>query len=344
MSRNRAMNYRSAGVDLERAEADKESFKSLLGSTKDSLTLSDLGLFGGLYKVPEDVPEPVLVSSADGVGTKLKVAFRTGEHRTVGQDLVNHCVNDILVQGARPLFFLDYLATGSLEDGVVREIVAGVAKACKENGCALLGGETAQMPDFYGDGEYDLAGFIVGIVSRARILDGTRVQAGDLLIGLASSGLHTNGYSLARRILFDVGGFRVEDPFPGSEESVGSMLLRVHRSYLSALAPELDRDALAALAHITGGGLPGNLPRSLPEGLGAVIHEDSWEVPEIFRTIQDIGSVAEEEMRRVFNMGVGMVAVASPDEAPRVLSRLRDRGEEAWLLGEVTEGAGVRFV
>ena len=344
MSANRTMDYRSAGVDLERAKLDKEGFRSLLSSTKDGLTLSDLGLFGGLYAVPPDVTDPVLVSSTDGVGTKLKVAFRANEHGTVGQDLVNHCVNDILVQGARPLFFLDYLAASALEEGVAHEVVAGVAKACKENGCALLAGETAQMPDFYGAGEYDLAGFIVGIVPRSEILDGGRVQPEDVLIALPSSGLHTNGYSLARRILFEVGGLELHDLVPGMEETVASALLRIHRSYLPVLGPELRRGSVVALAHITGGGLPGNLPRSLPEGLGAEVQRESWEIPALFRALQELGAVEESEMYRVFNMGVGMVAVASRQAASAVLARLNDAGEGAWLLGEVSEGAGVRFV
>jgi phosphoribosylformylglycinamidine cyclo-ligase len=343
MSAHKAMDYRAAGVDLERAELDKQGLAALLQSTKDSLTLSDLGLFGGLYAIPRDVADPVLVSSADGVGTKLKVAFLAGEHGTIGQDLVNHCVNDILVQGARPLFFLDYLATTSVEDGVLQRVVSGVAKACKENGCALLGGETAQMPGFYREGEYDLAGFVVGIVSRSEILDRAQVQAGDLLIGLPSSGLHTNGYSLARRILFEVAGLGIGDLIPGMEESVGAALLQIHRSYLHVLAPMVNDGSLLALAHITGGGLPGNLPRSLPDGLGAEIRTRSWEVPPLFRVLQRTGSIDDAEMYRVFNMGVGMVAIVNPREADVVLARLVDSGEPAWLLGEVVEGAGVRF-
>ena len=344
MSADGAIDYRSAGVDLERAEMDREGLKSLLSATKDPLTLSDLGLFGGLYAIPPDVTDPVLVSSADGVGTKLKVAFVAKEHGTVGQDLVNHCVNDILVQGARPLFFLDYLATGAIEEGVVRQVVEGVAKACQKNGCALLGGETAQMSDFYGEGEYDLAGFIVGIVARSEILDGASAQPGDALIALPSNGLHTNGYSLARRMLFEVGGLGIHDEIPGVDETVASALLKIHRSYLSAIQPELQRGSLVALAHITGGGMPGNLPRSLPDGMGAKIWMESWEVPPIFRALQEIGSVEEAEMHRVFNMGVGMVAVAPRKDASAVVARLQDSGEGVWILGEVTEQAGVRFV
>lgn len=337
------MDYASAGVDLEKAERAKEGLKELLESTRDENTLSELGLFGGLYRVPGDVEGPVLVSSADGVGTKLKVAFLTGVHDSVGQDLVNHCVNDILVQGARPLFFLDYLATGPVEEGVVEEVVRGVALACRGNGCALLGGETAQMPDFYAPGEYDLAGFIVGIVERARVLDGARIQAGDALVALPSSGLHTNGYTLARKIVFGRAGLGVGDPFPGLEESVGDALLRIHRSYLSALQEELSRTGLTGLAHITGGGIPGNLPRILPDGLGAVVRRKSWEVPSLFRTLAELGKVDESEMFRVFNMGVGMLAAVRPEEADAVVERLRDRGEAAWIAGEVVEGAGVRL-
>ncbi len=343
MSEERGLDYRSAGVDLEQAERTKEGLRALVDSTRDEHTLSGLGLFGGLYEVPPGHRAPVLVSSADGVGTKLKVAFRTGRHDTVGQDLVNHCVNDILVQGARPLFFLDYLATGRLESSVAEAVVRGVALACRENQCALLGGETAEMPDFYAADEYDLAGFIVGIVERDRILDGSRVQEGDRLVALGASGLHTNGYTLARRIVFDRMGLDVEDPFPGEDATVGDVLLRVHRTYLSALLPDLGLDGLHALAHITGGGMGGNLPRVLPEGLGAVVELASWEVPNLFRVLGSGGAVAPEEMRRVFNMGVGLVAVVDEGECGSFVERLLERGEEAWVLGEVVEGSGVRF-
>jgi phosphoribosylaminoimidazole synthetase len=347
------MDYRSAGVDLDQAERDKEGLKALLRATRDEYTLSELGLFGGLYAVPPGVQDPVLVSSADGVGTKLKVAFDLGVHDTVGQCLVNHCVNDILVQGARPLFFLDYLATGTLEDGVVPGIVRGVAIACAENRCALVGGETAQMPDFYGPGEYDLAGFIVGLVSRDRILDGSHLAPGDQLIALPSSGLHTNGYTLARKILFDRAGLTVHDPFPGeftadgTPVSVGDVLLRIHRSYLGAILPLLDRGSIRGMAHITGGGIPGNLPRIFQPGIGAVVRRDSWEIPNVFRTLQELGDVETGEMDRVFNMGVGMIVAVPAAEASAALELLRASGEpEAWILGEIeaTETPGVRFV
>ncbi|MSR22538.1 MAG: phosphoribosylformylglycinamidine cyclo-ligase [Gemmatimonadetes bacterium] len=341
---SREIDYRSAGVDLDRGEREKAGFRGLLESTRDERTLSKLGLFGGLYAVPTGVLDPVLVSSTDGVGTKLKVAFLAGIHDTVGRDIVNHCVNDILVQGARPLFFLDYLAIGVLAEGVVHSVVRGVAEGCRENGCVLLGGETAQMPEFYPAGEYDLAGFVVGIVPRDRILDGSAVRAGDVLLGLPSSGLHTNGYTLARKIVFDASGLGVDDPFPGLGATVGSALLRVHRSYLHVLLGELERGSIRAMAHITGGGLPGNLPRSLPTGLGAEIRASSWTVPPLFRALQELGSVRDDEMFRVFNMGVGMVVVVPCAEADLVLARLRGSGEDAWVLGSVVEESGVHFI
>jgi phosphoribosylformylglycinamidine cyclo-ligase len=285
----------------------------------------------------------VLVSSADGVGTKLKLAFATGRHDTVGQCLVNHCVNDILVQGARPFFFLDYLATGEMDEAVVQEVVRGVAIACRENGCALLGGETAQMPDFYAKDEYDLAGFIVGGVARSRIIDGSAIRQGDALVGLASSGLHTNGYTLARKIVFEVMGLDVSDELPGTGRTVGEELLTVHRSYLGALRTPLERDVVHGLAHVTGGGIPGNLPRVLPEGLGAVVSYDAWEVPPVFRTMQEAGGVARSEMDRVFNMGIGMIVVVDPSDAETVSEAARDGGIDAWTIGTVEEGEGVSY-
>ncbi len=337
------LSYADTGVDLDAAERTKEGLRELIASTRDRHTLSELGQFGGLYQVPDDVDGPVLVSSADGVGTKLKVAFRTGVHDTVGECLVNHCVNDILVQGARPLFFLDYLATGELVEGVVQDVVRGVAKACKANGCALLGGETAQMPDFYADDEYDLAGFIVGVVPRERLIDGSRIRTGDTLVGLASSGLHTNGYTLARKIVFDVLGLDVGDDFPGTGRTVGEELLAVHRSYLKALTPALGRGEVRGLAHVTGGGIPGNLPRVLPDGLGARVDRDSWPVPPLFRTLQEAGGVSTPEMDRVFNMGVGMIVSVAPGDEASVVADAGAVGVEAWTIGEVVEGQGVAY-
>lgn len=338
------LSYRDAGVDLDAAERAKDRLKALVASTRDRYTLSDLGLFGGLYQVPDGLATPVLVSSADGVGTKLKVAFEAGRHDTVGQCLVNHCVNDILVQGARPLFFLDYLATGEMDETVVTQVVSGVAVACKENACALLGGETAQMPDFYAADEYDLAGFIVGVVERDRVLDGRDIREGDVLLGLASTGLHTNGYTLARRIVFDVMGLAVGDELPGTGRSVADELLSVHRSYLPVLWPLLEAGRVRGLAHITGGGIPGNLPRVLPEGLGAVVDRAAWEVPPVFRTLQDAGRVDRFEMDRVFNMGIGMLVVVRPDDADDVARSVRAAGTEVWSVGQVESGKGVRYL
>ena len=343
MSEPTGLDYRSAGVDLGAAERAKEGLRSLIASTRDANTLSELGAFGGLYAVPSEVREPVLVSSADGVGTKLKVAFLSGRHDTVGQDLVNHCVNDILVQGARPLFFLDYLATGAMDEAVVHDVVAGVAVACRENRCVLLGGETAQMPDFYASDEYDLAGFVVGVVERDALLDGSRTAAGDVLVALASSGLHTNGYTLARRIVFDAMGLGVDDPFPGTDESVADTLLAVHRSYLEPLLPELRAGRVHGLAHITGGGIGGNLPRSLAPGLGARVDTSTWTPPAVFATLAEGGGVDDDEMFRVFNMGVGMLAVVAAHEADGVVDRLTATGLDAWIAGEVTQGAGVEL-
>ncbi len=338
---NDPLTYRDAGVDLDAADRAKRSLGPLLDAASDENTLSELGAFGGLYAVPGGLAEPVLVSSADGVGTKLKVAFLTGRHDTVGRDLVNHCVNDILVQGARPLFFLDYLATGEMDEGVVAEVVGGVAAACRENACALLGGETAQMPDFYAPGEYDLAGFVVGVVERARLVDGSAVRAGDRLVALRSSGLHTNGFTLARTIVFDRMGLGVDDEFPGENASAGEVLLRVHRSYLGALWPLLERRCIRAMAHVTGGGIAGNLPRVLSEGVGARIDCGSWTVPNVFTQLARGGGVALPEMYRVFNMGVGMILVVSAAHEAAVLEAL---GDEAWSVGEVVDGEGVELV
>ena len=334
------LTYRDVGVDLASADRAKGAIAPLLRGASDENTLSGLGAFGGLYAMPADLSEPVLVASADGVGTKLKVAFTTGRHDTVGRDLVNHCVNDILVQGARPLFFLDYLAVGDLDESVVESVVGGVARACRENACALLGGETAEMPDFYAPGEYDLAGFVVGVVERSRLLDGASAREGDTLIALPSSGLHTNGFTLARSIVFERMGLGVDDPFPGESATVGEVLLREHRSYLAELWPLLERGWVRALAHVTGGGIEGNLPRVLPDGLGARVDLGSWRVPNVFRHLGQGGGVAEEEMYRVFNMGVGMIAVVARENGSDALAALE---EGAWPIGEAVAGEGVEL-
>ena len=334
------LTYQAAGVDLDAAERAKRSLGPILAATRDANTLSRPGAFGGAYAVPPGMEAPVLVASADGVGTKLQAAFASGRHDTVGRDLVNHCVNDVLVQGARPLFFLDYLATGKMDGEVVSQIVSGVARACRENRCALLGGETAEMPGFYAPGEYDLAGFVVGAAERARLIDGARVAPGDRLVALPSTGLHTNGYTLARKIVFERMRLRPDEPFPGEDATVADVLLRVHRSYLNPVEPLLDGGQIKAMAHVTGGGIEGNLPRALPEGTGARIDCRSWQVPNVFRRLAEGGGVEAREMFRVFNMGVGLILVASPEAADDVLAELDDG---AWALGEVTDVPGVRL-
>jgi phosphoribosylformylglycinamidine cyclo-ligase len=339
--------YRDSGVDIDAQERALSRVKKLARRTFTRGVLSEVGSFGGLFRPDlEGLEEPVLVASADGVGTKLAVARMAGDLSTVGRDLVNHCVNDILVQGARPLFFMDYVGAGVLEPKWVVELVEGVAAACRENGCALLGGETAEMPGFYQPGDYELVGFIVGLVDRSRLLDGSRVRPKDLLIGLASSGLHTNGYSLARRVLFERLGLGINDRIPGSKSraKVGARLLEPHRSYLSAIEPLLAHPALHAMAHITGGGLTDNLPRVLPEKCRAEVRAGSWEVPELFGLIQQHGEVSDEEMLRVFNMGIGMVLIVDPDGAGDVLRALRKSKLEAFPIGTVqTGGSGVVY-
>lgn len=336
------MDYKASGVDIEAGHEVVRRIKGLAAATFTPGVLSQLGLFGGLFKL--DVArcrEPVLVASADGVGTKLRVAFLANRHDTVGADLVNHCVNDILVQGAEPLFFLDYLATGCLKPDVAVDVVKGMANACTANGCALLGGETAEMPGFYASGEYDLAGFIVGVVDRDRVIDGRHLAAGDRLIGIPSNGLHTNGYSLARLVLFDRLGLRVDEYVPAIGATVGDALLRVHRSYLTLVRPLLARDLVLAMAHITGGGLTDNLPRVFPSGLGAEIDLSAWEPPPLFRFIQTAGAVPLDEMLRTFNMGIGLVIACRESDATTVLEALAEAGErEACTVGRVVAGAG----
>jgi phosphoribosylformylglycinamidine cyclo-ligase len=339
--------YRDAGVDIDAGNETVRRIRSLARATFTPGVLSDIGSFGGLFRLePGRFREPVLVSSADGVGTKLKVAFMTNRHDTVGADLVNHCVNDILVQGAEPLFFLDYLAAGRLSPAVAEAVVAGVARGCRENGCALVGGETAEMPGFYADGEYDIAGFIVGIVDRANIVDGRRITPGDALIGLPSSGLHTNGYSLARRVLFDVAGLSPDSYVDELGTTLGDALLAPHRSYLRIVEPLLAGKYVKGLAHITGGGITENLPRVLPAGAAAEIDRRSWNVPAVFRLIEERGGVATDEMYRAFNMGIGLVVVASAHDADRVLETVRRSGEPHGVqIGTIVAGAPqVRYV
>jgi phosphoribosylformylglycinamidine cyclo-ligase len=334
------MEYKTAGVDIDAGNETVRRIRALARGTFTPGVLSDIGSFGGLFRLDRDrYEEPVLVSSADGVGTKLKVAFMTGRHDTVGADLVNHCVNDILVQGAEPLFFLDYLATGRLSPAVAEQVVSGVARACRENGCALIGGETAEMPGFYADGEYDIAGFIVGVVERSRVIDGKSIVPGDVLIGLPSEGLHTNGYSLARRVLFEIAGWRADTFVAELGTTVGDALLASHRSYLSLVRPLLERQSVRGLAHITGGGITENLPRVLPEGCAAEIDLQAWNVPALFRLLQERGQIVREEMFRAFNMGIGLVIVCPAREAERVINMLAREGEpHAVRIGFVVSG------
>jgi phosphoribosylformylglycinamidine cyclo-ligase len=338
------LTYEGAGVDIDAQDRALAEIRRLARATFTPGVLSEIGGFGGVFALEPDNPSgTVLVASADGVGTKLKVAQMAGVHDTVGQDLVNHCVNDILVQGARPLFFLDYLATGRLEPGVAVRVVEGVARACREAGCALLGGETAEMPGFYQPAEYDLAGFIVGTCPRDRLLHREEVRPGDALVALPSTGLHTNGYSLARKVMFDHLGLRVDGQVPGLGVTVAEALLAVHRSYLAAVGPLLDGRLVRSAAHITGGGIPDNLPRALPRGLSAEIFLDSWDEPPLFRLIREAGRVPEDDMRRTFNLGVGMILVVAPERVGEVLAKLVPHGP-GWLIGRAVEGAGVRFL
>jgi phosphoribosylformylglycinamidine cyclo-ligase len=341
------MDYKQAGVDIEAGNEVVRRIRSLARGTFTPGVLSEIGSFGGLFRLDASgVQDPVLVASADGVGTKLRVAFLARLHRTIGIDLVNHCVNDILVQGAQPLFFLDYLATGRLDPDVAVQVVEGLSTACRSNGCALLGGETAEMPGFYADGEYDLAGFIVGAVARERLIDGRAITAGDVLIGLPSSGLHTNGYSLARRIVFDVAALQVDSHVAELGTTAGAALLEPHRSYLPIVRPLLSSGLIKGMAHITGGGITDNLPRILPPGTAAVIERDRWDVPAVFRWLQRTGNVPDDDMFRTFNMGIGLIVACANQAADRIVAALADAGEpDARRIGRVVQGgSGVRYV
>jgi len=332
------LDYRSAGVDIDASDDAKHRIKALVESTFTAGTRGSFGGFGGMFRMPEGMRAPLLVSSADGVGTKIKLAIDADIHDTIGHDLVNHCTNDILVQGATPLFFLDYVAFGALVPHVVESVVRGVAAGCRENGCALVGGETAEMPGVYTPPDYDLAGFIVGCVEESAVLGASRVRAGNVLIGLASNGLHTNGYSLARRIVSERMQLGPHDTFPGSVGTVADVLLRVHRSYLAALRPVLGM--VHAMAHITGGGIPGNLNRALPPEVDAVVDAKSWTIPSEFLALEQAGKVAREEMLRAFNMGVGMIVIANASAADSVIAHAAAAGVPAWVLGETRRGTG----
>ena len=332
-----SISYSDAGVDIDAATRATDRIKELARRTFNQRTLSEIGSFGGMFDGAfPSLQQPVLVASADGVGTKLKIAFATGVHNTVGRDLVNHCVNDILVQGARPLFFLDYVATGKLSPEVVASVVEGVANGCRENGCVLLGGETAEMPGFYQEGEYDIAGFIVGVVDREKTIDGKTIAPGDVLLALPSAGLHTNGYSLARKLFFEVAGYKPDTRVEELGMTAGEALLLPHISYLKPLDGLLDQAVIKGLAHITGGGLTDNIPRILPADTAVQIDKGSWPIPPLFQLLQRLGNVSEREMYRTFNMGAGMVIVCSRADAETIRTHFRD--EECYEIGAVISG------
>ncbi|BAH38511.1 MAG TPA: phosphoribosylformylglycinamidine cyclo-ligase [Gemmatimonas aurantiaca] len=337
--RNKPLDYRSAGVDIDAADDAKNRLAKLVQSTMTAGSRGAFGGFGGMFRVPDRYRAPLLVASADGVGTKIKIAIEADRHDTIGHCLVNHCTNDILVQGAVPLYFLDYVAFGKLEPAVVEGVVAGVAAGCRENLCALIGGETAEMPGVYTPPDYDLAGFITGIVEEDQVLSSVRVEEGDVLVALASDGLHTNGYSLARRIISDRLNLGVHDLFPDADgASVADVMLKVHRSYLTCLQPLLG--SIHAMAHITGGGLPGNLNRALPHTLDAVVDTSTWTIPSVFRVLAEAGQVSPMEMFRAFNMGVGMVVITARENVSALISRAAACSIDAWELGSVEKGSG----
>lgn len=331
--------YASAGVDIDAANRTTEKIKELARATFNARTLSEIGSFGGMFDGAfPDMGQPVLVASADGIGTKLKIAFATGIHNTVGRDLVNHCVNDILVQGARPLFFLDYIAAGKLSPETIASVIEGIANGCRENGCVLLGGETAEMPGFYTADEYDVAGFIVGIVDRDHVIDGHTISPGDVVLGLPSAGLHTNGYSLARKLFFEDAGNTPDTHLDELGETVGEALLKPHLSYLPALKDLLGRSLIKGLAHITGGGLLENIPRILPEGTAVEIQNESWPVLPVFHLMQRIGNIEQAEMFRTFNMGIGMVVVGAPENLSEIKTAVTSAGSECYEIGFVVKG------
>jgi len=334
------MDYKASGVDIDAGNETVRRIRGLARSTFTSGVLSEIGSFGGLFRLePGLYRDTVLVASADGVGTKLKVAFMVNRHDTIGADLVNHCVNDILVQGAQPLFFLDYLATGRLSPEVAESIVTGIAGACRENGCALLGGETAEMPGFYADGEYDVAGFIVGAVERSRLITGRAIAIGDVLVGVPSSGLHTNGYSLARRVIFEHLRLKVDSYVAELSGTVGDVLLAPHRSYLQMVQPLLDAGRIKGMAHITGGGITENLPRVLPHGTAAVVNTSTWEVPPLFTWLERSGGIPHDDMMRTFNMGIGLIIVTGRDQTEPLIDELAARGgKDARVIGEIVPG------
>jgi phosphoribosylformylglycinamidine cyclo-ligase len=338
--------YKDAGVNIDAANQATARIKKLARSTFNENVMSEIGSFGGMFNgLFNDIREPVLVSSCDGVGTKLKAAFATGIHHTVGHDLVAHCVNDILVQGAKPLFFLDYIATGKLDPAVIEKVIEGLVVGCREAECALLGGETAEMPEMYQDGEYDIAGFIVGVVDRKKVINGSRITGGDVVVGLSSVGLHTNGFSLARKLLLDVAGYQIDQHVPELGCTVGEELLKPHRSYLPALQRLIEHEGvIKGLAHITGGGLVENIPRILPRNVDVMIKADSWPALPVFDLLQKIGNVPGEDMLRTFNLGIGMVVIVNPHFLQFVQDQFNVARQPHYIIGEVVDGESkVRF-
>lgn len=339
MASKNQIGYSSAGVNIDEADRAVASIRTMARKTFSKNVLTDIGSFGGGFQL-SGYKNPVLVSSADGVGTKLKLAFMTGRHDTIGEDLVNHCVNDIAVQGAKPLFFLDYFAVGKLDASVAAQVVSGIARGCKANGCALIGGETAEMPGMYQPGEYDLAGFIVGAVEKKRMLTGQTIAAGDVLLGLPSSGLHTNGYSLARKLLFEIAGHTHDTRVAELGSTIGDELLKLHKSYLKPLTALHDAKWLKGAAHITGGGITDNTPRILPKGLGVRIKLGSWKIPPVFQLLQSIGNIPDDDWRRTFNLGIGMIFVIARKDLPRVAAALKKLREPFHEIGEVVKLKG----
>jgi phosphoribosylformylglycinamidine cyclo-ligase len=333
------IDYKKSGVDINKADLAKNRIKKLVRSTFDYNVLTDIGSFGGFYSLAhKKYKNPVLVSSTDSVGTKLKLAFQMNKHHTIGEDIVNHCVNDILVHGAKPLFFLDYIGIGKLSPEVIQEIIKGLVRGCKKNNCSLVGGEMAQLPEFYKPQEYDLVGFVVGVVEKKKIIDGSKIVPGDVLLGLGSNGLHTNGYTLARKVLFEIGEYRVDDYVKELRNSIGKELLKVHKSYVNSIFRVLRKHQIKGMAHITGGGIEGNLIRILPERCQAKVDVSAWKVLPIFNLIQRVGDVKTEEMYKVFNMGIGLILVVSKNNAGKIKKELEKNGEKVYRIGEIVSG------
>lgn len=339
MDEKKKVDYAAAGVNLKAADEAVARIKKLAGATFNDNVLSDIGSFGGLYKIPlDDYRQPVLVSSTDSVGTKLKLAFMSGLHTSIGQDIVNHCVNDILVQGARPLFFMDYIGVGKLDPSVLADVVEGLTTACRENGMPLLGGETAELPGFYNEGEYDLVGTIVGIVDHDKIVDGSAITEGDLILGLTSVGLHTNGYSLARKICFEIAGLKFDDNIDMIGNRIGPELMKIHRSYLGPVSVLMEEIGISGMAHITGSGIPGNLVRIIPDNLKAVIERDTWPSPPIFEFLQKTGDVSDNDMYDAFNMGIGYIIVVKEADAYKAESILAEQRQASYRIGRIEKG------